>query len=182
VQSRLEVAEEKEKDAFLQLSAAMRNSYEKERARVERTKNWSIIGSVVGTILGMWLVLRCSLWYLLKLLSTAANLTPLVTFTEISVRWQTFTTRLWLPAEIWCFQACSGVRFEKVFSVFVASGQDFWKFFCHVYRLSLQSDCFVHFRIDWFYIVRMQCRTVATGVFGGSAYPNFVLPRNFLSI
>jgi len=57
----LEVAEEKEKDAFLQLSAAMRNSYEKERARVERTKNWSIIGSVVGTILGMWLVLRCSL-------------------------------------------------------------------------------------------------------------------------
>nr|CAB3228603.1 coiled-coil domain-containing protein 51-like [Phallusia mammillata] len=52
VKANLDVAEEKERDTFLELSAAMRDSYEKERARVERTKNWSLIGSVIGTILG----------------------------------------------------------------------------------------------------------------------------------
>nr|XP_026690669.1 coiled-coil domain-containing protein 51-like [Ciona intestinalis] len=49
----LENAEENERDSFQKLSAAMRNSYEKERARVEQTKNWSLIGSIIGTILGM---------------------------------------------------------------------------------------------------------------------------------
>ncbi|XP_026690669.2 mitochondrial potassium channel-like [Ciona intestinalis] len=49
----LENAEENERDSFQKLSAAMRNSYEKERAQVEQTKNWSLIGSIIGTILGM---------------------------------------------------------------------------------------------------------------------------------
>lgn len=52
MQADLDVIEEKERDTFMQLSAAMRDSYEKERARVERTKNWSLIGTVVGAIVG----------------------------------------------------------------------------------------------------------------------------------
>lgn len=49
----LEEAEDRERDSFMDLSTAMRESYEKERARVERTKNWSIIGTVIGAIIGM---------------------------------------------------------------------------------------------------------------------------------
>lgn len=49
----LEEAEDDERDSFTNLSNAMRESYEQERARVERTKNWSIIGTVIGTVIGM---------------------------------------------------------------------------------------------------------------------------------
>ena len=45
----------KERTAFVQFSSAVRLSHEKERSRAERTKYWSIIGSVSGTILGMFL-------------------------------------------------------------------------------------------------------------------------------
>ena len=53
LQNAIEEVEENERDAFLKLSASMRDSYEKERARVERTKNWSLIGTVIGTIIGI---------------------------------------------------------------------------------------------------------------------------------
>ena len=41
-----------ERDCFALLSGAVRDSHEKERARVERTKHWSVIGSVGGAALG----------------------------------------------------------------------------------------------------------------------------------
>uniref|UniRef100_H3B7H4 Coiled-coil domain containing 51 n=1 Tax=Latimeria chalumnae TaxID=7897 RepID=H3B7H4_LATCH len=46
-------AEESEREAFSLFSAAVRNSHEKERSRAERTKNWSIIGSVLGAVIGV---------------------------------------------------------------------------------------------------------------------------------
>ncbi|KAK3512499.1 hypothetical protein QTP70_015667 [Hemibagrus guttatus] len=48
-----ENAEEGEREKFALFSAGVRESHEKERARAERTKNWSIIGSVLGTIIGV---------------------------------------------------------------------------------------------------------------------------------
>eukprot|EP00058_Branchiostoma_floridae_P008875 XP_002594363.1 hypothetical protein BRAFLDRAFT_119978 [Branchiostoma floridae] len=45
--------EDQERDNFALLQAAVRSSHEKERARTERTKNWSIIGSVTGAIIGI---------------------------------------------------------------------------------------------------------------------------------
>ncbi|XP_070591802.1 mitochondrial potassium channel isoform X2 [Erythrolamprus reginae] len=46
-------AEESEREAFSLFSAAVRESHEKERTRAEKTKNWSIIGSVVGALIGV---------------------------------------------------------------------------------------------------------------------------------
>lgn len=46
-------AEESEREKFALFSASVRESHEKERARAERTKNWSIIGSVLGTVIGV---------------------------------------------------------------------------------------------------------------------------------
>ncbi|KAJ7317172.1 hypothetical protein JRQ81_003334 [Phrynocephalus forsythii] len=46
-------AEESERESFSLFSAAVRESHEKERARAEKTKNWSIIGSVLGAIIGV---------------------------------------------------------------------------------------------------------------------------------
>ncbi|KAJ1111357.1 hypothetical protein NDU88_008693 [Pleurodeles waltl] len=46
-------AEDSEREKFTLFSAAVRESHEKERARAEKTKNWSIIGSVIGTIIGV---------------------------------------------------------------------------------------------------------------------------------
>ena len=34
-------------------SAGVRESHEKERTRAERTKNWSVIGSVLGALIGV---------------------------------------------------------------------------------------------------------------------------------
>ncbi|XP_051978265.1 mitochondrial potassium channel-like [Xyrauchen texanus] len=48
-----ENAEEAEREKFSLFSAAVRESHEKERTRAERTKNWSIIGSVLGTVIGV---------------------------------------------------------------------------------------------------------------------------------
>ncbi|XP_060095303.1 mitochondrial potassium channel [Heteronotia binoei] len=46
-------AEESEREMFSLFSAAVRESHEKERTRAEKTKNWSIIGSVLGAIIGV---------------------------------------------------------------------------------------------------------------------------------
>lgn len=46
-------AEEGEREKFALFSAGVRESHEKERARAERTKNWSVIGSVLGAIIGV---------------------------------------------------------------------------------------------------------------------------------
>ncbi|PNJ31956.1 mitochondrial potassium channel isoform X2 [Pongo pygmaeus] len=46
-------AEDSEREKFSLLSAAVRESHEKERARAERTKNWSLIGSVLGALIGV---------------------------------------------------------------------------------------------------------------------------------
>lgn len=43
-----------ERDQFAILSGAVRDSHEKERARVERTKHWSVIGSISGAALGKY--------------------------------------------------------------------------------------------------------------------------------
>ena len=42
-----------ERQLFSSLQLALRESQEKEKMRVERTKYWSIIGSVVGALAGM---------------------------------------------------------------------------------------------------------------------------------
>ena len=49
----LTVVEELERTKFAALSSAVRDSHEKERARAERTKYWSVIGSVVGAVIGI---------------------------------------------------------------------------------------------------------------------------------
>lgn len=48
-----ENAESSEREKFALFSAAVRGSHEKERTRAERTKNWSIIGSVLGALIGV---------------------------------------------------------------------------------------------------------------------------------
>ncbi|XP_050411892.1 mitochondrial potassium channel [Patella vulgata] len=49
----LKGTEKSERESFALLSAAVRESHEKERARAERTKYWSIIGSVIGAVIGI---------------------------------------------------------------------------------------------------------------------------------
>lgn len=46
-------AEDSEREKFSLFSAAVRASHEKERTRAERTKNWSLIGSVLGALIGV---------------------------------------------------------------------------------------------------------------------------------
>ncbi|XP_069568769.1 mitochondrial potassium channel isoform X1 [Brachyistius frenatus] len=48
-----ENAEGSEREKFALFSAAVRGSHEKERTRAERTKNWSVIGSVLGALIGV---------------------------------------------------------------------------------------------------------------------------------
>nr|XP_057910957.1 mitochondrial potassium channel [Doryrhamphus excisus] len=48
-----ECTESSEREKFALFSAAVRESHEKERTRAERTKNWSIIGSVLGALIGV---------------------------------------------------------------------------------------------------------------------------------
>lgn len=48
-----EDAEGSERERFALFSAAVRESHEKERTRAERTKNWSIMGSVLGALIGV---------------------------------------------------------------------------------------------------------------------------------
>ncbi|KAH9504803.1 Coiled-coil domain-containing protein 51 [Bulinus truncatus] len=51
--NKIKTLDKAERDFFSLLSAALRESHEKERARAEKTKYWSIIGSVVGAIIGI---------------------------------------------------------------------------------------------------------------------------------
>lgn len=53
LRSTYELAEGSEREKFALFSAAVRESHEKERTRAERTKNWSIFGSVLGAIIGV---------------------------------------------------------------------------------------------------------------------------------
>ncbi|XP_027716434.1 coiled-coil domain-containing protein 51 isoform X1 [Vombatus ursinus] len=46
-------SEESEREKFSLFSAAVRESHEKERTRAEKTKNWSLIGSVLGALIGV---------------------------------------------------------------------------------------------------------------------------------
>lgn len=46
--------EKEEREHFSILSHTVRDSHEKERAQAEKTKYWSIIGSVVGTMFGIF--------------------------------------------------------------------------------------------------------------------------------
>ncbi|KAM8758609.1 mitochondrial potassium channel isoform 2-T2 [Rhynchonycteris naso] len=46
-------AEDSEREKFSLFSAAVRESHEKERTRAERTKNWSLVGSVLGALIGV---------------------------------------------------------------------------------------------------------------------------------
>ncbi|XP_059185030.1 mitochondrial potassium channel [Centropristis striata] len=48
-----ENAEGSEREKFSLFSAGVRASHEKERSRAERTKNWSILGSVLGALIGV---------------------------------------------------------------------------------------------------------------------------------
>ncbi|CAB1353211.1 unnamed protein product [Coregonus sp. 'balchen'] len=48
-----ENAEGAEREKFALFSAGVRESHEKERTRTERTKNWSVIGSVLGAFIGV---------------------------------------------------------------------------------------------------------------------------------
>ncbi|KAL8560985.1 hypothetical protein ACOMHN_061199 [Nucella lapillus] len=45
--------EKEERESFAVLSSALRDSHEKERARAEKTKYWSIIGSILGAVIGI---------------------------------------------------------------------------------------------------------------------------------
>lgn len=45
--------EREERDCFTFLSSSVKESHEKERAQAERTKYWSVIGSIVGTVIGV---------------------------------------------------------------------------------------------------------------------------------
>lgn len=51
--SEFSLIEREERDNFTNLSACVKESHEKERVQAERTKYWSIIGSIFGTILGI---------------------------------------------------------------------------------------------------------------------------------
>jgi hypothetical protein len=45
--------EKDEREVFSNLSRAVRNSHESERAQAEKTKYWAVLGSVIGTTLGV---------------------------------------------------------------------------------------------------------------------------------
>ncbi len=49
----IRLIEQDERGKFAALSSVVRESHEKERARTERTKYWSVIGSIVGAIIGI---------------------------------------------------------------------------------------------------------------------------------
>uniref|UniRef100_A0A1B6CMH4 Coiled-coil domain-containing protein 51 n=1 Tax=Clastoptera arizonana TaxID=38151 RepID=A0A1B6CMH4_9HEMI len=47
------LTEQEERNSFTVLSSTVKDSHEKERAQAERTKYWSLIGSVIGTVIGL---------------------------------------------------------------------------------------------------------------------------------
>lgn len=52
--NQLQNLERLEREKFSRLSNAVRDSHEKERAQAEKTKYWSVLGSVIGTCLGVF--------------------------------------------------------------------------------------------------------------------------------
>lgn len=65
-QMELKKQDDVERQLFASLQLALRESQEKEKMRVERTKYWSIIGSIVGALAGMigkedFTLLSCSI-------------------------------------------------------------------------------------------------------------------------
>ncbi|KAL1139607.1 hypothetical protein AAG570_006589 [Ranatra chinensis] len=53
LQAEFGIREKEERETFSLLSNCVKESHEKERAQAERTKYWSVIGSVFGTIIGI---------------------------------------------------------------------------------------------------------------------------------
>ena len=51
--SEFALVEREERDSFAALSSSLKDSHEKERAQANRTKYWSIIGSIIGTVIGI---------------------------------------------------------------------------------------------------------------------------------
>ena len=62
LKNEFECLEVLERDQFTLLSAVVRDSHEKERSRAERTKHWSVIGSIGGAALGEVLIWRNQLY------------------------------------------------------------------------------------------------------------------------
>merc|ERR1712071_550029 len=54
LQEEFKIYEKSERENFAALSHTVRDSHEKERAQAEKTKYWSIIGSILGTMLGIF--------------------------------------------------------------------------------------------------------------------------------
>ena len=54
LQDEFKMLEKSERECFSALSNAVRDSHEKERAQAEKTKYWSVIGSVIGTCIGIF--------------------------------------------------------------------------------------------------------------------------------
>ena len=54
LQEEFKKLEKFERECFSALSNAVRDSHEKERAQAEKTKYWSVIGSVIGTCIGIF--------------------------------------------------------------------------------------------------------------------------------
>ena len=53
LQEEFKFHEKSERECFSSLSNAVRDSHEKERAQAEKTKYWSVLGSILGTCLGI---------------------------------------------------------------------------------------------------------------------------------
>ena len=54
LQEEFKFHEKSEREYFSALSNAVRDSHEKERAQAEKTKYWSILGSILGTCIGIF--------------------------------------------------------------------------------------------------------------------------------
>merc|ERR1712025_763923 len=53
MQEEFKFFEKSEREYFSSLSNAVRDSHEKERAQAEKTKYWSVLGSIIGTCIGI---------------------------------------------------------------------------------------------------------------------------------
>ena len=54
LQEEFKILEKTERECFSALSNAVRDSHEKERAQAEKTKYWSVLGSILGTCIGIF--------------------------------------------------------------------------------------------------------------------------------
>jgi len=54
LQEEFKFHEKSERECFSSLSNAVRDSHEKERAQAEKTKYWSVLGSIIGTCIGIF--------------------------------------------------------------------------------------------------------------------------------